>query len=160
MEIDETPVQPLSPEPQIILNEQAQYYLLKAGQWAYFLGIMGFIGTAFIAIMALFVGTIFTTMAAMNPLMAGAAAGAGGAATVMYLLIALVSFFFALYLYQFGDRIKKGVTFKSQEEITQALGKLKSFFKLWGIFTIIYLSFIALFMVIAILGGAAAMMGR
>ena len=159
MEIDEMPVQPVTPEPQLILNEQAQYYLLKAGQWAYFLGIMGFIGTAFIAIMALFVGTIFTTMAALNPMMAGAA-GSGGAVTVLYLLIAAVNFFFALYLYQFGDRIKKGVTFQNQEEINLAFGKLKSFFKLWGIFAIIYLSFMALFILIAVLGGAAAMMGR
>ncbi len=95
MEIDEMPVQPVTPEPQLILNEQAQYYLLKAGQWAYFLGIMGFIGTAFIAIMALFVGTIFTTMAALNPMMAGAA-GSGGAVTVLYLLIAAVNFFLCL----------------------------------------------------------------
>ncbi|MFD0764121.1 DUF5362 family protein [Mucilaginibacter lutimaris] len=159
MEINETPVQPVPTEPQLILNEQAQYYLHKAGQWAYFLGIMGFVGTAFIAILALFVGTIFTTMATMNPMMA-AAAGAGGAVTVVYLLIALVSFFFALYLYQFGDRIKKGITFKNNEEVTLALSKLKSFFKLWGIFAIVYLSFMALFIIIGILGGAAAMMGR
>ena len=159
MEINETPVQPVAPESHLILTEQAQYYLNKAGQWAYFLGIMGFVGTAFIAIMALFVGTIFSTMATMNPLMAPAA-GAGGAITVIYLLVALVSFFFALYLYQFGDRIKKGVMFQSQEEINLALGKLKSFFKLWGIVAIIYLSFIVLFILIGIFGGAAAMMGR
>ncbi|WP_323520201.1 DUF5362 family protein [Mucilaginibacter sp. 10I4] len=109
--------------------------------------------------MALFVGAIFTTMAALNPMMAGAV-GAGGAATVLYLLIAAVSFFFALYLYQFGDLIKKGVTFQNQEEINLAFGKLKLFFKLWGIFAIIYLSFMALFILIAVLGGAAAMMGR
>lgn len=161
MEIDETSVQPVAPEsqPQLILNEQAQYYLHQAGKWAYFLGIMGFIGTAFIAIMALFVGTIFTTMAAMNPLMAGAA-GAGGVVTVVYLLIALVCFFFALYLYQFGDRVKKGVAFKSEAEITSALSKLKSFFKLWGIFTVVYLAFVVLFIIIFVLGGAAAMMNR
>ncbi|MET3979395.1 hypothetical protein ABIB62_001981 [Mucilaginibacter sp. UYP25] len=159
MEIDEMPVQPVTPEPQIILNEQAQYYLQKAGQWAYFLGIMGFVGTAFIAIMALFVGTIFTTMATINPMMA-AAAGMGGLFTVIYLLIALISFFFALYLYQFGDRIKKGITYKSAEDVTIALSKLKSFFKLWGVFTVVYLSFVALMIIISILGGAAGMMNR
>jgi hypothetical protein len=159
MEINETPAQPVAPESHLILTEQSQYYLSKAGQWAYFLGIMGFVGTAFIAIMALFVGAFFSTMATMNPLLAPAA-GAGGAVTVVYLLIAVVSFFFALYLYQFGDRIKKGVTFKNQEEINLALGKLKSFFKLWGIFTIIYLSFMVLFILIGVFGGAAAMMNR
>lgn len=159
MEIDEMPVQPVTPEPQIILNEQAQYYLQKAGQWAYFLGIMGFVGTAFIAIMALFVGTIFTTMATINPMM-GAAAGMGGLVTVVYLLIALLNFFFALYLYQFGDRIKKAITYKNTEEITLALSKLKSFFKLCGISAIVILSLYALIFVLAIIGGAAGMMNR
>lgn len=130
-------------EPQLVLTEEAQYYLQKAGQWSNFLGIMGFIGTGVIAIMALFIGTLFSTMAAMNPMMAGAA-GMGSAMTIVYLLLAVVSFFFALYLYQFGSRAKSGVLHNNTIEITAALGKLKSFFKLWGIFTIIYIAVIIL----------------
>ena len=154
MEIEETIHQP-APEPQMILTEQAQYYLQKAGQWAYFLSILGFIGTVFIALMALFVGTMFTTMAAMNPLLAGAA-GMGGVVTAIYLLLAAVSFFFALYLYQFGDRIKKGITYSNLEDVTSALGKLKSFFKLWGIFSIIYIAFMIIFFFVMIIVGANA----
>lgn len=154
MEPNETNLEPAA-GPQMILTEEAQYYLQKAGQWAFFLGIMGFIGTAFLAVAALFMGTVFTTMAKLNPLM-GAASGMGGVVTVFYLFLAAVSFFFALYLYQFGDRIKRGITYHSTEETTLALGKLKSFFKLWGIFTIVYLSFLVLFMVMMIIVGSQA----
>ncbi|GGH20138.1 DUF5362 family protein [Mucilaginibacter phyllosphaerae] len=154
MEIEET-IPQAAPEPQMIITEQAQYYLQKAGQWAYFLGILGFIGTVFIGLMALFVGTMFTTMAAMNPLLAGAA-GMGGVVTAVYLLLAAVSFFFALYLYQFGDRIKKGITYSNLVDVTSALGKLKSFFKLWGIFSIVYIAFMILFFFAMIFVGANA----
>ncbi|MBB5397617.1 DUF5362 family protein [Mucilaginibacter sp. AK015] len=163
MEIDERPVQPAAPEPEskLILTDEAQYYLQKAGQWAYFLGIVGFVGTAFITIMALFAGTLFSTMASMNPMMAGAA-GMGGVVTFFYLLIAVFSFFFALYNYQFGDRIKKAIAYQNTQELTLALGKLKSFFKLWGISTIVIISlYILMFIGIIIAGiGAASMMGR
>lgn len=100
-------------------------------------------------------GTMFTTMAAMNPLLAGAA-GMGGVVTAIYLLLAAVSFFFALYLYQFGDRIKKGITYSNLEDVTSALGKLKSFFKLWGIFSIIYIAFMIIFFFVMIIVGANA----
>ncbi|QHS57736.1 DUF5362 domain-containing protein [Mucilaginibacter sp. 14171R-50] len=162
MEIDETPMQPAAPEPEskLILTDEAQYYLQKAGQWAYFLGIMGFIGTAFVAIMALFVGALFSTMASMNPMMAGAA-GMGGVVTFFYLLIAVFTFFFALYLYQFGDRVKKAVAFQNTQEMTLALSKLKSFFKFWGIFTIVILALdILIFVIFIIAGVGAATMAR
>ena len=153
---------PPADQPQIVLTDEARYYLQKAGQWAYFLGIMGFIGTAFIAIMALFIGSIFTAASQLNPAMGGMAAGGGTLVTVIYLLLAVFSFFFALYLYQFGDKIKNAVTYNNTTEATQAFSKLKSFFKLWGITTIVYLSFVVLVIIGSIVVGigAASMMSR
>ncbi|OJW14869.1 DUF5362 family protein [Mucilaginibacter sp. 44-25] len=163
MEINENipPAVAPTPEPNMILTETAQFYLQKAGKWASFLGIMGFIGTGFIAIAALFMGTIFTTMATMNPMM-GAAAGMGSLVTVFYLLLAVVSFFFALYLYQFGSRVKDAIAYSNTEQLTSALGKLKSFFKLWGIITIVYIVFVVLALAFSIATGlgAASMMNR
>lgn len=162
MEFNEN-VPPLEPrsEPQLTLTENSLYYLKKSGDWAYFLGIVGFVGTALIAIAALFMGTIFTTMATMNPMM-GAAAGMGSLVTVFYLLLAVVSFFFALYLYQFGTRVKSAVLHYNTDELTNALGKLKSFFKMWGIITIVYIALMVLVFVgsiVAGIGAASAMRG-
>ena len=92
----------------------------------------------------------------------GLMAGMTGIIMVVYLLIALIYFFFSLYLYQFGSRIKKGIVFTDPLHITSALGKLKSFFKLWGIITIVVLALYALVLIIAVIAGvgAASMMHR
>jgi hypothetical protein len=86
-------------------------------------------------------------------------AGLGGAVTVFYILIDVLYFFFAFYLYQFATKIKAGIKFSDSAQVTIALGKLKSFFKLWGIVTIviitIYVLAFIIFTVIAV--GAASM---
>ena len=160
METNET-FEPISPEPGLTLTFEAQSYLREAGKWASFLGILGFIFCAIILIFALFAGSIFTRMAAVSPTaLAVALAGMGGVVSFIYILFDVLYFFFALYLYQFGDKIKKGITFTDTAHVTSALGKLKSFFKLWGVVTIILLAFYALAIIafIAIGVGAASMM--
>ncbi|MFD2871077.1 DUF5362 family protein [Mucilaginibacter ximonensis] len=134
--------QPAAEQPQgIILLQDAQAYLVTAGKWARFLGILGFIATGFVTLGALFIGTMMSAMSTIAPrgpfFMLGAAAG--GFMTVFYLLIAVLNFFCALYLYQFGTRVKNGVAFQNSGEVTSGLGKLKSLFKLVGIVTIIIL---------------------
>jgi hypothetical protein len=151
METNDIYVEPDS-EPVLPLTQQAQGYLQQAGKWAIFLGIVGFIFTALIALAALSIGTIITFVSKINPLMQFPA-GVGVALTVLYLLIALLFFFYSLYLYQFGSRIKKGLYLNSAEETTLAFSKLKSFFKLWGIITIVIILFYVLMFVIAIAGG-------
>ena len=151
METEEIYVEP-GGEPQLMLTQQSQGYLQQAGKWAIFLGIVGFIFTALIALGALTIGSILTYLAAANPLMQ-VPAGVGAVLTVVYLLMALLFFFYSLYLYQFGSRIKKGMYLNSAEETTLAFSKLKSFFKLWGIITIIIILFYVLIFIISIAGG-------
>jgi hypothetical protein len=149
------------PSPGLLLTVQAQSFLQQAGKWAVFLGIMGFIGSAFVLIIALFAGTIVTILTQAFP----NAQGLGGMSislTIIYLCIALISFFFALYLYQFGTGIKKGILLANPGLITVASEKLKSFLKLWGITTIVVMAvdvlMIIVFIIIGI--GAASMMHR
>lgn len=133
-----------TPEPQvpaeqphgIVLLQEAQTYLITAGKWAKFLGIMGFIGTGFIVLCALFVGTIISAMSRFSP-SGRMAAAPGGFLSFVYLLIAVFYFFISLYTYQFGARVKDGVTFNSSAIVTEGLGKLKSMFKMVGIVTIV-----------------------
>jgi hypothetical protein len=144
--------------PSISLNFEAQNYLRESGKWAAFLGIIGFILTGFIVIAALFAGTMMATISRLQPENSGAAimAGMGGFVTVIYLLLALLYFFFSLYLYQFGSGIKKGITYADPLHVTTAFGKLKSFFKLWAILTIVVLCLYALIIVCAIIFGLSA----
>lgn len=122
----------------IILQQEAQHYLVTAGKWARFLGVMGFIGTGFIILCALFIGTIMSALSSFSP--AGRLGAApGGFLTFFYLVVAVFYFFVSLYTYQFGTRIKEGITFGSAAVVTDSLGKLKSVFKMIGITTIVIL---------------------
>lgn len=158
METTETEVNQVpAPEPALILNFEAQSYLREAGKWANFLGILGFVACALILIASFTLGGIMAKMAEVSP---GASsvmfAGMGGFVTVIYILIDVIYFFFSLYLYQFGSRIKKGIIYTDNMQVTNALAKLKSFFKLWGILTIIAMCLYALIIVIVIIVGVGA----
>jgi hypothetical protein len=138
-------LEPMGGDPGITLNNEAKAYLKEAGKWAGFLGIVGFVFCAIILIFSFFAGTILSRAALTSPSpFAASAAGFGGFITVFYLVIDLFYFFFSLYLYQFGDRIKKGLMFTDNLHVTAAFGKLKSFFKLWGITTIVVICLYAL----------------
>jgi hypothetical protein len=156
METEETYAAPTSPN-NLVLTPEAQSYLLSAGKWASFLGVLGFVFCALFFIMALFTGTIFSKMAAMAPYnpMFTAMAGFGGFITCFYILIDVLYFFFSLYLYQFATNIKAGISFSDSARVTAALGKLKSFFKLWGIVTIVIIAIYILAFILVIIFAAA-----
>jgi len=130
----------------ISLNAEAQNHLRESGKWASFLGLTGFILTGLILIGALSANVAISALSKDIPEDPGlgAIASMSGFLNVVYLLGALVYFFFSLYLYQFGVQIKRGLTYSDSFYITRALGKLKSYFKLWGMVTIVYLCLIVL----------------
>ena len=162
METNQT-FEPMDPRAAIVLNQEAQTYLGHAGKWANFLSILGFIFCAFILIGALSLGAVFNKLQEMLPSpQTIMLAGLGGAMTVIFILIDILYFFFALYLYQFGSNVKKGLAFSDSIHVTTGLGKLKSFFKLWGIVTIIVLVIYIIIFAFAIIAGmnAASMMHK
>ena len=136
----------------LLLLQDGQLYLLEIGKWARFLGIMGFIGSALVAVVGLFFGTLMTVLtryqATPMPKFFGGAMG------FVYVLIGVLYFFIALYLYQFGIRIKTAIQSADSFEVSLALSKLKSFFKTIGILTIamliLYAFLIVIFIVIAV----------
>ncbi len=149
-------------DPLMELSQEAQYYLQQAGKWASFLGIVGFILCGLFFLAALFIGSIFAFLAKFSPASSSNAVFAtmGPMLSVIYILIDAVYFILVLYLYQFGSRIKKGIAFIDNATVTSALSKLKSFFKAWGIITIVFLSIYGLILIGVIIAGigAASMM--
>jgi hypothetical protein len=150
---------PLTPNNNVILTTEAQSYLLSTGKWATFLGILGFIFCGLFLLLALSMNSIMNKVASLqqeNPVVA-IMTGMGTGITVVYILIDLLYFFFALYLYQFATKIKAAINFSDSILLTAGLKKLKSFFKLWGIVTIVViilyvLGFISLIIFAATLG--------
>jgi hypothetical protein len=154
--MDELEIQEqLQPEPQgILLSEEAQYSLYHAGKWARFLGIMGFIGAAFCALIA-FAFIFKRTPASLYPSKIFPSIF-GGILSIVYGVMALVIFFVSLKLYQFGDGVKFAVQFKSSDKMTEAFDKLYSFFKIKGI---ILICFLALYLIMIIAMICAAIIG-
>lgn len=72
---------------------------------------------------------------------------------VILMVTSIFYFIPSLFLYQFGVRIKRGIDIAGQDLITQGLRSLKSFFRYWGIITIIIITFYVIVFVVAILGG-------
>jgi hypothetical protein len=72
-------------------------------------------------------------------------------------MIALLVFFPSLYLFNFASKMKRAFQGNDQQVLTASLKNLKSFFKFYGIFTVVILSFYALIIIAAIVG---AMVGR
>jgi hypothetical protein len=156
-------IEPNVPNPGLILTFEAQTYLRQAAKWANFLSIIGFICCGFILLASFFVGGVFSRMSeypygSANP-MVNMMAGMGAGITVFYILIGVWYFFFCLFLNQFAGKIKRGIAFADSTHVAEGLSKLKSFFKLWGISTIIIISLYILIFIVAI-GVGVTMMHR
>jgi len=132
----------------------AYTHLKETARWARFLGIMGFVISVLIALMAFFAGSIFSST--MSQFGSSTAALGTTFITVLYIIIAVVYFFLSLYLYRFAVKMKIALESSDQENFGDSLMNLKMVYRILGIFTIIYLSFLALALIVGI--GAAAFM--
>jgi len=142
--------------PAMQFNEEIQYYLFETAKWAKMLSIFGFIVVGLIVLLAFSIGSIFTFLGRINPEMSRMA-GAGAAGTVVYLVMAVIYFFPTLYLYQFAAKAKEGITYNTENQLTEAFSKLKSFFKFWGIFTLVIVVFYILIIIMMLVGGVGLM---
>lgn len=128
------------------------------GPWTRFLAIMGFISVGFMLIVSAFL------------LVAGIVGGSitrdpGGAVvsimmTVMYVIMAVVYIFPALYLWQIAGavvRIKNGAV---REGMETALEKHRKFWKFAGILVIVFLVLYPIMMFAVIGGSMMATLGR
>lgn len=137
------PVVPDYPLPDLLIGQEAKNYLYTAGKWAKFLGILGFIATAILALLCIFAAVVspimgvFSSSSTSLPISAGASA----LSMVPLLLIMIPYFFVSYFLYQFGTTIKNGIAVNDTLFATKAFRNLKSHFKLIGIIAIIVIVF-------------------
>ena len=138
---------------ELAVNSAIKDYLLQTAKWGKFLAIVGFVFVGLIAVAALFIGTIFSYMSSMSGSGGmGAIPGAMSAVfTVIYLGLAVLFFFPTLYLFQFSSKTQKALKNNAQIDLTEAFSKLKSLFKFWGIYTVVFLSIYGVFFFFAIL---------
>ena len=136
------------------VSPQAQSYLAESAKWGKFLAIMGFIVCGFMIIISFFMPVFLTQLPPYNSMSAEFSSGMKVGMTIVYLLLALLSFFPCFYLYKFSVKMQSAVKMVSQENFDESLMNLKSVFKFYGIFVIIILSFYALAFIIGIIAAA------
>jgi hypothetical protein len=136
------------------LDQPSINYLNEAARWSRFLSIIGFIYCGLMVLVGLFFGSV---MGRIIP--AGVDSGmsviGSGFIGVFIVIMSLIMFFPALYLWNFSSKIRRALNNNDQPLLTEALKNLKSFFKFYGILLIVVLSLYALAVIFAIIGAIA-----
>jgi len=139
------------------ISEDVRSYIYDMAKWTKFLSVVGFIFSALIVISAFSTAAFLNTIATVSP---GSPLVQIGATTltIIYLLIALLQFYPSFLLFKFSTAAMQAVLYADQPSLGIAMAKLKSFFKFWGVLTIIFIAFYAMMIVMAVVvaaGGAA-----
>lgn len=132
------------------LNSASKSFLREIAGWTKFLAILGFVFVGLLVLIAIFAGTIYSSV--LGALAINSAIDFGLLMTAVYLIVALIYFFPILFLYKFSVRLKKALQSKEDEDLTGALEMLKSHYKFIGVFTIIVLSLYVLAIIAGMMG--------
>lgn len=142
----------------IWVTEDVRSYLYDMSRWCKFLAIVGFVFSAMVAISALSVGALMSTLATVSPANPLLKLGSAGL-TIFYLIIAALQFYPSLMLFKFAKSSTAAVFYADQESFGEAMRKLKSFFKFCGIVTLIVISlYVMMIVMVAVIGASAAML--
>jgi len=153
-EINETQLEPQEPQ-NLIVTEEIRSYIYETAKWASFLAIVGFVSTGLLVICAFMFGAIMSSSPEFA-LMTGELAKAGGAVlTIVFLIYAFAIFYPSLLMFKYASKAKLGILYGEQESLNEAMGKMKSLFKYWGIITIIIISLNVITVIARLLGGSA-----
>ena len=138
------------------LSQSAKDFLRETAKWAYIVSIIGFIGIAFLVLMALFAGTLFSTLGNTVPGMGVVGGSFGLIIGIIYFVLAAIYFFPVYYLNKFAVNAKKAFKDNDSEVLTNSFEYLKSHYKFIGIFTLSIVIIYGVIFVFAILGSLFA----
>lgn len=132
-------------------------FLKETSRWAKFLSIVGFVMVGFMLLISLSIIGLGSSNALLEASFQNAGYSSPMMVGVIYLVMAVISIFPYLYLFQFANRMKAALDSSDQDALNGAFSSLKSSFKFVGVFTIIMLAFLILafivMIVVAVTGG-------
>ncbi len=143
-------------ENELLIDNLGKTHLKETAMWAKLLGVTGIILSILIAAAAIFAGAFFNKLTAGLPGRGDTPnyMMASGMIMVVYLIVAAVVFFMALFIYRFAIKMKVALNSNDQESLNLSFLNLKIYYRFAGIITIIY--FIIVFF--ALIGGVFALM--
>ena len=143
------------PEVKLVVTEEMRSYIYEIAKWASFLAIVGFAFAGITILSAFTIGAVMNSNPQLLAMANTMGAAAGVVFTVMFLILAFAIFYPSLLMFKYATKAKIGVLYGDQASLDEAMSKLKSLFKYWGIITIIYLGFYALMIIATLMGKAA-----
>jgi hypothetical protein len=152
-----TPDNPGTPEKQpgsqSGLTRPMLRYLIEASPWLRFVGIFS-LGFCAIAVIG---GIITSAVLFMFPDFLDDFDGVSAAlAGLIYVPMGVLCFFPSWFIYKFGTKIRNYQFTNADEDLELAFKNNKSLWKFFGIFCIIFLALIPVFIALAVVGGFVA----
>jgi len=108
------------------LNESSKKLLREASKWAFVLSIIGFVASGILLFIGIFALIFFNEA---NTVFQGFSEFPPYVYAITYMLIAIISFFPARYLFNFSRRMKVALAEKSTKDLLIAFNKLKLYLK-------------------------------
>jgi hypothetical protein len=139
------------------MNEIQKSYLLETAKWQKFLGVVMMVCVVLMAIGGIAIiatGSFFADQVDDNPLLAQFGMSGFG---IMYLLMAVLYYFYARYLLRAAKGLKAWGVSEDEADLTFGLKNNKSYFKFSGILTIIALAIVAIALVAGVIAAIAAL---
>lgn len=134
------------------LTELAMEYLLSTAKWAKFLSILGLIGLGLMVVLGFSMGALMGSFNSEFSALPSAFFG------IIYLFMAGIYIYPILAMLRFANFSKSAILNYNSDNLTEAFRNIKGSYQYVGILTIIGLSLYALFLLIAIIIGAAGLM--
>jgi hypothetical protein len=141
---------------QLILSDQATGFLRETKKWTYFLAIMGFIGAAFMLLAGIFMTIVFSLIDvfANVPDKPDFPFGLLG---LLYVVLAVVYFFPAYYLYKFSKEMGDALLARDETKLTSSIRYLKKHFKFVGIMVIAMIALYVVLIIVMVIVGIVSM---
>lgn len=139
--------------PQLIVTEDMRSYIYDMAKWANFLGIVGFVISAFLLLAALTVGPTINANPEMAKMLGQLGAMDGTTISIVFLFYGLLIFYPSLLMVRYAMKAKQGVLYGEQENLNEAMNRLKSLFKYFGILAIVFIGLYVVTLFSAVLGG-------
>jgi len=138
--------------PQLIVTEDMRSYFYDMAKWAKFLGIVGFVISAFMLMAALTIGPTISSNPEMAKMLGQLGAMDGTTFSIVFLIYGLAIFFPSLLMVRYATKAKHGVLYGEQNSLDEGIAKLKSLFKYFGILALIFIGLYLLTLISAVLG--------
>lgn len=128
-----------------VLTATMVRFLREASPWLRFLGILGFIGCGLMTLGGLIFAIVITVVSGFAQAFGGMVGGAFLGA--VYIVLGLLSFFPAKFVYGFGSKIHRYMQSNSDKDLEDAFKNNKSLWKFYGILVIVYLALIPVLLI-------------